>query len=67
MINEDMNCCLFVGTFDPFHNGHLEMVKNLSERYDVVYIFITKNYLKVRKMFKVPEMINAINLTLKEI
>jgi nicotinamide-nucleotide adenylyltransferase len=35
-----MSTALFVGRFQPFHNGHLEVIKRLSERYGKVIVII---------------------------
>lgn len=62
-----MKKCMFIGTFDPFHNGHLSVVKKLSVDYDIVYVFIAKNYLKMNKrMFSAEIMQKAIIAALKE-
>ncbi len=36
---------LFVGRFQPFHNGHLSVVKRLSKKYDLVKIGIGSSQL----------------------
>lgn len=38
-----MSKCVFAGCFDPFTNGHLDVVKRLSEAFDEVYVVVSKN------------------------
>lgn len=62
-----MKECIFMGTFDPFHNGHLMLIEKLSKEYDVVYVFIAKNYLKFEKRMFTPEIMRqAISKTISE-
>ncbi len=35
-----MKKALFVGRFQPFHNGHLSVIEHLAKRYGKVYIII---------------------------
>jgi nicotinamide-nucleotide adenylyltransferase len=35
-----MRCALFIGRFQPFHNGHLHVARSLSKKYDDVVIGI---------------------------
>ena len=39
---------LYVGSFDPFTNGHLHVVKSASKLFDKVYIGIGVNQNKKR-------------------
>ena len=42
---------IFGGTFDPFHQGHFEIVKSLSEEFDKVLVIPTNvSYYKNRKI-----------------
>ena len=38
-----MNECIFAGSFDPWHNGHEDRVKNALKIFDKVHIVILKN------------------------
>jgi nicotinamide-nucleotide adenylyltransferase len=35
-----MNCALFIGRFQPFHNGHLEVVREMASQVDKLIIVI---------------------------
>ena len=35
-----MQCALFIGRFQPFHKGHLHVVKNMSKKFDEIIIGI---------------------------
>lgn len=37
---------IYPGSFDPFHEGHLEVLKKACKLFEVVYIVITKNIFK---------------------
>lgn len=39
---------LFMGTFDPFHNGHLELLRQ-AEKLFTVYVAVTENPNKSRR------------------
>lgn len=54
---------IFCGSFDPFTNGHLSIVKKASQIFDTVYVVIAVNYNKNRTTNKL-SMIDGIKNTL---
>ena len=54
---------IFCGSFDPFTNGHLSIVKKASQIFDTVYIVLAVNYNKNRTTNKL-SMIDGIKNTL---
>ncbi|MGC8464935.1 MAG: pantetheine-phosphate adenylyltransferase [Acidimicrobiales bacterium] len=46
---------LFPGSFDPFHNGHLEVVQRASQLFDTVVVAATRNPQKASPMFDLTE------------
>src|SRR3989344_4165644 len=38
--NKENNIALFIGRFQPFHNGHLHVIKQLSRKYKKVIIAV---------------------------
>ena len=54
---------IYPGSFDPFTNGHLDMVKKASALFDEVYIVIGVNAAK-RRTFPAAPMVAAIEKTL---
>ncbi len=59
-----MNIGFYAGSFDPFTNGHLHVVKTASVLFDKVIIGIGKNHIK-SKRFDENSMKLAIEETLK--
>ncbi len=59
------NTAIYPGTFDPFTNGHLDIVKKASSLFDTLYVTIGINPGKVRT-YSPDDMILAIQNTLKE-
>lgn len=45
-----MKTCLYAGSFDPFTNGHLSIVKEASLIFDKVYVVVASNSEKSRFM-----------------
>ena len=50
-----MNIALFPGSFDPFHNGHLEVVERASRLFDEVVVAVLRNPQKVEPLFSLSE------------
>ena len=65
MITENKKNAIFCGSFDPFTNGHLSIVKKASQIFDTVYIVIADNYKKQRKTNKL-SIIQGIDKTLQK-
>lgn len=57
---------VYPGSFDPFTNGHLDMVKKASKLFDKVYILIGVNASKKRS-YNTEQMKQAIERSLEEI
>ena len=57
------NIAFYAGSFDPFTNGHLELVKQASFIFDSIIIGIGINPQKERRFLK-EEMKTAIEETL---
>ena len=56
---------IYPGSFDPFTNGHLDMVKKAADIFDHVYIVIGVNSDK-RRSFAAESMAAAMTETLRE-
>jgi pantetheine-phosphate adenylyltransferase len=57
-----MSIAVYAGTFDPFTKGHLSVVRQATEVFNLVYLVFAENPLKTRtfdlkKMMKATEMI----------
>ena len=50
-----MTIALFPGSFDPFHNGHLEVVERAGRLFDEVVVAILRNPQKAEPMFSLAE------------
>lgn len=49
-----MIVALFPGSFDPFHNGHLEIVERASQLFDRVVVAAMRNPQKAGPLFSLP-------------
>lgn len=56
---------MYAGSFDPFTNGHLSIIKKASKIFDTVYVAIANNSSKTRKYY-IGEMVIAIEKTLEK-
>lgn len=50
-----MKIALFPGSFDPFHNGHLEIVERASKLFDKVVVAAMRNPQKAGPLFSLDE------------
>jgi pantetheine-phosphate adenylyltransferase/dephospho-CoA kinase len=65
LIENNSTKALFAGSFDPFTNGHLSIVKQACAIFDKVYLCIAKNTGKTRRFLLFDRMENAIRETIK--
>jgi pantetheine-phosphate adenylyltransferase len=50
-----VSVALFPGSFDPFHNGHLEVVERASRVFDEVVVAVLRNPQKSEPFFSIDE------------
>ena len=50
-----MTVALVPGSFDPFHNGHLEVVERAARLFDEVVVAVLRNPQKAEPLFTLPE------------
>ena len=55
-----MRTALFPGSFDPFHNGHLEIVETAAKLFDHVVVAPMRNTQKGEPLFTIEERMEMI-------
>ena len=55
-----MTTALFPGSFDPFHNGHLEVVERAVSLFEAVVVAVVRNPSKRDPLFALEERIEMI-------
>ena len=55
-----MRTALFPGTFDPFHNGHLEIVETAARLFDQIVVAPMRNPQKGEPLFSLQERMGMI-------
>lgn len=61
-----MNKAIYPGSFDPFTNGHLDIVKKAAALFDQVYVVIGVNAMK-KRTFDAQAMREAMEETVKSL
>ena len=54
-----MRICVYPGSFDPFTEGHLDILNNARELFDIVYVSVLQNRNK-KTTFSVKERVQMI-------
>lgn len=62
-----MTTVLFPGSFDPFHNGHLEVVERASKLFDGVVVAVLRNPQKAEPLFSIEERIDMLEESLAHV
>ncbi len=60
MVDRETKTVLFPGSFDPFHNGHLEIVERASRLFDFVIVATMRNPQKGEPLFELAERVEMI-------
>ena len=58
---------VYPGSFDPLHNGHLDVVERISKIYDQVTVAVLDNPLKNTKTFTIDERLAIIKASTKNL
>ena len=57
--------CVYAGSFDPFTNGHLDILRQANELFDTVYLVFAENDKKERT-YDLSDMFRAVNSVIEE-
>ncbi|MEX2541179.1 MAG: pantetheine-phosphate adenylyltransferase [Trueperaceae bacterium] len=60
-----MTHAVYPGSFDPLHNGHLDVIRRAARIYDRLTVAVLDNALKGSKLFSVDERVAMIEETIK--
>ena len=61
-----MSSGIFVGSFDPWHNGHEDRLKNALKIFEKVYVIIADNYEKKNYWFSQDEREQLVKKSVKK-
>ena len=62
-----MTTVLFPGSFDPFHNGHLEVVERASKLFEDVVVAVLRNPQKAEPLFSIEERTEMVEESLAHV
>lgn len=62
-----LKVALFPGSFDPFHNGHLEIVERASRLFDKIVVAAMRNPQKAGPLFSLEERQKLIEMSVAHI
>jgi pantetheine-phosphate adenylyltransferase len=60
-----MTHAVYPGSFDPLHNGHLDVIRRAARIYDRLTVAVLDNPLKENKLFTIDERLAMIEETIK--
>ncbi len=55
---------VYPGSFDPLHNGHLDIIRRASNIYDRLTVAVLNNPLKDNKLFSIEERLEIIRASI---
>lgn len=58
---------LYPGSFDPLHNGHLDIIERASALFDTLTVAVLHNPLKPTHLFTLEERLNIIHASTKHL
>ena len=60
-----MTHAVYPGSFDPLHNGHLDIIRRAAKIYDRLTVAVLENPLKGTKLLEVEDRLEIIEETIK--